>query len=217
MDIKGIIFDFDGTLADTLPLCINSFQLCFEKNLGKKFTEEEIIRYFGQTEEGIIKAISPDNWEDCFKSYLEIYKNNHSNYPSLFDGIIETLDHLKDSGLKIAMVTGKGSHSAEISLNFYGIDKYFEYVETGSPDGSIKPEGMKKILQRWGIKPENAVYVGDNPQDIIDSKEVGVLPIGVSWASTGDHSLLEAQNPHIIFSEISDFKAWLKILDKTKV
>lgn len=217
MDIKAIIFDFDGTLADTLPLCINSFQLCFEKTLGKKFTEEEIIRYFGQTEEGIIKAISPDNWDECFKAYLEIYEHNHRHYPNLFDGIIETLEYLKNNGFKIAMVTGKGSHSAEISLKYYGIDKYFDYVETGSPDGSIKPEGMKKILQRWGITPENAAYVGDNPQDIIDSKEVGVLPIGVSWASTGDHSLLEAQNPHIIFSKISDFKEWVNSLNSVKV
>ena len=208
-NIKGVIFDLDGTLADTLPLCIKSFQLAFEEVTGIKHPESTITKFFGQTEEGITKSIAPDKWEDCFNAYIRIYKENHHLCPAIFDGTREILDFLKENHYKIAMVTGKGRPTADISLDYFGITNYFEYVETGSAKGVIKDKCMKKILNHWQIPENQAVYIGDQPSDIICSRKAGVLPIAVSWASTTNLRLLEKENPYKLFSRIEDFKNWL--------
>jgi pyrophosphatase PpaX len=214
--LKAIIFDLDGTLADTLPLCIKSFQLTFEEVLGIKYPDSEIIKYFGQTEEGITKSIAPDRWQECLETYVRIYTENHHLCPSTFDGIHETLDFIKKNNYKIAMVTGKGVHSVFITLDYYGIRDYFEYVETGSNDGLIKDKCMEKILNHWQIPADQTAYIGDQASDIICSRKAGVLPIAVTWASTTNSELLKKENPYKIFSKISDFKQWLEEITENK-
>jgi len=130
--------------------------------------------------------------------------------PIPFDGIIEILDYLKDNGNKMALVTGKGYDTAQITLDKFGIKHYFQHIETGSSKGSIKPECIKKILSNWGIESKKVYYIGDSHTDIIDSKKAGVIPIAVSWASTANHQKLLEQKPHLIFTKISDFKNWVK-------
>ena len=214
--IKGIIFDLDGTLADTLPLCIKSFQLAFEEVTGIKYSECTITQFFGQTEEGITKSIAPDSWEDCFDAYIRIYKENHHLCPAIFDGTREILDFLKENNYKIAMVTGKGKPSADITLDYFGIKNYFEYIETGSAEGVIKDKCITKILKRWQIPANQTAYIGDQPSDITCSKKAGVIPIAVTWASIINTELLEKETPYKIFSKISDFKDWLEQITENK-
>ncbi len=209
MKPEGFIFDLDGTLADTLPLCIFSFQESMENVCGIRPTKEEVMSYFGYTEEAITKNLLPDDWSSYYETYLEVYKSNHHMCPKPFEGIVEILDHLWENSYKLALVTGKGKDSAEITLDKYDLKKYFEHIETGSSKGSIKPECIKRILDKWAIEAHKVFYVGDTHTDILDSKEVGVLPIAVSWASTSDHQKLLEYDPHLIFSKIDDFKKWL--------
>jgi len=212
--IKGVIFDLDGTLADTLPLCIKSFQLAFDEVTGIKHSESEIVKYFGQTEEGIVKSIAPDNWQKCLDAYVRIYQENHHYCPDIFDGIREILDFLKENHYKTAMVTGKGIHSVFITLDYFKIRNYFEYIETGSIEGVIKDKCIAKILNNWQIPANQAIYVGDQPSDIIHSKQAGVLSVAVTWASTTNSKLLKKENPYKIFSKTEDFKRWLEKIAK---
>lgn len=212
MTIKGFIFDLDGTLADTLPHCLKSFQLAYEQVTGVKCSESQVTDHFGLTEEGIIKRLIPDKWEEGLEVFLDIYEKNHSPYTKVFDGIIEVLDYLKNNGYKIAMVTGKGKGSADITLKYLGIANYFEFVELGSEDGLVKAERIRKILSKWGLNSENVAYIGDAITDITESRDAKVLPVAVTWATTTDHNLLASHNPYMIFSRIDDFKNWLELL-----
>lgn len=206
---KALIFDLDGTLADTLPLCVFSFQEALEACTGVRPTKQEVMSHFGACEEGVSKKLLPDNWSGSFSKYLEVYKENHHMCEDLFEGVQEVLDFLKRNKIKTALITGKGAQSCDITLNHFGIREYFEFVETGHPKGSIKPECMRRILKRWGLNPKDAYYVGDSPKDITDSDEVGVNPIAVSWASTAEHDVLLKYKPHKIFSQIPEFKNWV--------
>ena len=209
-DLKAIIFDLDGTLADTLPLCIKAFQLALEEATGIHYPENRIKQHFGQTEEGITKSLVPDKWQECLDSYIRIYTENHHLCPSTFDGIKETLDYIRENKYKMAMVTGKGEHSVYISLDYYGISDYFEYVETGSTEGVIKDKCIENILNKWNLPANQAIYLGDQPSDIIYSRKAGVFPIAVTWASTTNIELLEKESPYKIFSKIEDFQGWIK-------
>src|SRR5215217_5406849 len=134
--IKAVIFDLDGTLGNTLPLCISAFRKSIEPLINKTLSDEEIIATFGPSEQGI-------------SSYLEFYKQLHTICPVPFDGIEELLIALKNKSVKIAMVTGKGKHSTEISLEQFGNAEYFEAIETGVASGPRKAEGIQIILDQF--------------------------------------------------------------------
>ncbi|MEI7474420.1 MAG: HAD family hydrolase [bacterium] len=212
MNIKGIIFDFDGTLADTLPICILSFQQALFNKLNKQYTEAKIVSYFGQTEEGIMQALASEQWEECFEEYLNVYKTNHTHCPHLFNGAKDLLDTIQGLGFKLGMVTGKGRGSAEISLNHYGIKEYFEHIETGSTTGSIKHLCMSSIIEKWGILPKETIYIGDSPTDITDAKKAGVMPISACWASTANKEELIKLEPYKLFENVLALKNWIKTL-----
>ncbi|OGI02265.1 MAG: hypothetical protein A2Y25_09215 [Candidatus Melainabacteria bacterium GWF2_37_15] len=204
-NLRGIIFDFDGTLADSLPLCILSFQLSLEKITGKKYTEKEIIQHFGKSEEGIIASLAAEYYDEALQAFIETYKNNHHLCPNVFDGIIEILDELKNKGIKLALITGKGKHTIDIALEYMNLKKYFEYVEHGSPYGIIKAECMSKIAGLWNVNPSQIAYIGDQPSDITESKKAGVVSVAVSWAKTSNYNELLEHSPDFLFTEISEF------------
>ena len=114
--IKAIIFDLDGTLANTLPLCIQAFRQSVEPLINKPVTDEEIIATFGPSEEGTIMALAPDYYDQGVADYLHHYRSLHYLCPVPFEGIKELLIMLQNKGVRLAMVTGKGKLSTAISL-----------------------------------------------------------------------------------------------------
>jgi phosphoglycolate phosphatase-like HAD superfamily hydrolase len=114
--LRGVIFYLDGTLADTLPLCIAAFRASIEPLAVRKLSDEEIIATFGPSEEGTIRAPAPQGFEDCLEEYLKHYESMHDAYSIPFAGIASLLDELSSARALLAVVTGKGSRSAAISL-----------------------------------------------------------------------------------------------------
>ena len=118
--IKAVIFDLDGTLANTLPLCIQAFRQSVEPLINRSISDAEIIATFGPSEEGTIMALAPNHYDKGVSDYLYYYENLHEMCPVPFDGIKDVLQTLKNKGIRIAMVTGKGKDSTDISLRIYG-------------------------------------------------------------------------------------------------
>lgn len=208
--IKGVIFDLDGTLANTLPLCISAFRKAIEPLANRKITDEEIIATFGPSEEGTIMALAPHAFDEGVSAYLEHYAKLHDMCLAPFDGIIPLLEHLQDENIRIAMVTGKGKYSAAVTLDRFEMGEFFEQVETGIKAGPSKPQGIQKILDRWNFLSKNEViYVGDAPSDIDACRQVGVPIVAAAWAETAEPQKLIALNPDEIFYSVNDFSKWL--------
>ena len=210
MKIKTVIFDLDGTIADTLPLCIAAFKKSIEPLLNKEISEEEIIATFGPSEEGTIRRLIPQHEEAGIKAYLGHYEQLHYTCPSAFAGIAELLEFLKDQGVQLAMVTGKGIHSTRLSLKQFGLEQYFEVMETGVPQGPNKINGIRNVLSRLKADKSESIYVGDAPSDIIYCKEVGIPIAAAAWASTTDAEVLKKLNPDWLFTTVNEFKSWIE-------
>lgn len=206
---KAVIFDLDGTIADTLPLCIAAFKKSIEPLLGKQVSDEEIIATFGPSEEGTIRQLIPRHEEAGVKSYLAHYEQLHYTCPEPFQGIKELLRTLKNKGIQLAMVTGKGEHSTKISLEQFALTQYFEVLETGSPEGPNKVNGIRAILMRLKADPADCLYVGDAPSDILYCHEVGIPIAAAAWASTTDVTKLLPLKPYKLFESVNDFKDWI--------
>lgn len=208
--IKGLIFDLDGTVANTLPLCILAFRNSIEPLINRTISDEEIIATFGPSEEGTIMALAPNHYEKGVTDYLHYYEALHSMCPQAFDGIKEMLTFLQSKSVHIAMVTGKGKYSTDISLKHFDIKNFFEFIETGSPHGPIKAKGIQTVLDQWpGIKKDEVIYVGDSTGDIEASRKAGIPVIAASWAETSEPEKLKQFQPDEIFYTIQDFSNWL--------
>ena len=208
--IKAVIFDLDGTLANTLPLCIQAFRQSIEPLVKRSISDTEIIATFGPSEEGTIMTLAPNHYEKGVSDYLYFYETLHKICPMPFDGIEDLLTTLKNKQIRIAMVTGKGKHSTHISLKKFHITHFFEFIETGLPEGPRKAEGIQLILDSLpAIKKEEFIYVGDAASDIIASRKVGIPVIAASWAATAEPETLKELNPDELFYNIKDFTNWL--------
>ncbi len=210
MVFKGFIFDLDGTLGDTLPICLEAFRLTFQKFTGKIFVDDEISVYFGRTEEGVVNQVVPDNAASAVEFYQKTYERLHQSLTAPFPGIKEVLSLLREKGARLAVVTGKGPDSAVVSMKYLGLQPYFEYLETGTPAGPNKPEAVQQVLQKWGIRPDETAYVGDTPYDMEAALSVGVHPLGAGWAPK---AALSPHNPGaalMVFTTVKQFSEWMQ-------
>ncbi len=209
MKFKSVIFDLDGTVADTLPLCISAFKQSIEPLLGKEISEEQIIATFGPSEEGTIRKLIPMHEEVGVKAYLHHYEQLHHMCPQPFPGIKELLQTLSSKGVQLAMVTGKGIHSTRLSLKQFGLAQYFEVLETGSPDGPNKVNGIRSVLNLLEMDVNESLYVGDAPSDICYCKEIGIPIAAVTWASTAHAPDLQKLHPDWLFYSVDEFCNWI--------
>ncbi len=209
MKIRGMIFDLDGTLADTLPVCFAAFREVFRSYLGIDYSDQQVRAMFGPSEAGILKDRIPERSEEALADYLSAYERHHRLCPEPFPGIREILERLGRHGVRLAVVTGKGQGSAAISLQSLGLDDLFDPVKAGAERGGIKPQAMREVLRAWGISPAEAVSIGDARPDVDSAKQVGLTPLAAAWAGTADFDLLASREPLTVFREVAEFAAWV--------
>jgi phosphoglycolate phosphatase-like HAD superfamily hydrolase len=127
-----------------------------------------------------------------------------------FPGIHNALQLLKGRGVNLAVVTGKGPGSAEISLRYLRLAGYFDAVECGSADGDVKAARIQEVLTRWRLPPEEAAYVGDSPSDMEVARAAGVIPLAAAWDATADIEGLLDKAPRRLFRDVESFMAWVR-------
>lgn len=210
MQLDGIIFDLDGTLTDTFVVCFTAFRETIRAVTGRYPTDDEIFAHFGPSEEGMFQRWVPDRWESCLRLYLSAYEREHRRIGRIFPGVENALEALKALEIPMAVVTGKGPRSTAISLAQLGLGRYFDAVETGSPEGGVKPRCLRRVLTHWGVTPDRVAYLGDVPSDIEASRAVGVIPLAAAWEKRSDAAALRALEPLAVFETVAQFIEWVE-------
>ncbi|MCP2036437.1 phosphoglycolate phosphatase/pyrophosphatase PpaX [Planomicrobium sp. HSC-17F08] len=210
--MKAILFDFDGTLANTLPVCDAAFQHVFEEFDGRELSSAEVRAMFGPSETGIIrKNLNHPDKDEAIEQYYAKYLERHDELVEPNQEIHDLLLQLKESGMKLGIVTGKARRSLDISLEALGWEGLFDAIITGDDAARPKPdpEGVLKTLAQLRITKNEAVFIGDSDADILAGIEAGVLTIGVQWLP--DFQTLEfAAVPDFYFKTVNDFKGALE-------
>jgi phosphoglycolate phosphatase-like HAD superfamily hydrolase len=114
----------------------------------RSLSDREIIDTFGPSEEGTVQALIPHSYEQGVEDYLTNYRDLHMLCEAPFEGIIDVFQYAKNRNVRLAMVTGKGKRSTEITLAVFGIRAYFDIIETGSPLGPRKVQGITNVLEQ---------------------------------------------------------------------
>jgi len=206
MNLKGIIFDIDGTLTDSLPICIEAFTTAVESCTGRRITDADVTRQFGASEEGIMAELVPEKPEAGLKEYLSAYKRLCDESLPCVEGLDMLLKTLRDHGLKLAVVTGKGKPSTDMTLDQLAIGDFFDSVVCGSPNGGVKAESIKKVANAWGFEPDEVAYVGDVESDVQASLDAGVVPVLATWIYQSGSSFIPDCH---VFSDVDTFLDWV--------
>lgn len=211
--MKAIIFDFDGTLADTLPVCFYAFQAVFKDFDNKEVTTDEIKAMFGPSETGIIKQnLMDSNHDKAIELYYEKYSEKHKELVRENEEINDLLLFLKREGYKLGIVTGKARRSLLISLDDLKMNDLFDVIITGDDVSRPKPhpEGLNKALALLNIQNTDAIFLGDSDADILAGKQANVHTIGVQWLPNYQTVEFGVQ-PDQLLSNINEFMEALKI------
>ncbi len=182
---KLLLFDMDGTIADTDEMVYLSFVELY-KRYGNGFSRpwEETMYFSGPPiRETLLKEFPNVNQEEVLKAFVEISDPLYEKTLKIFPHEKETLEYLYNKGYKMGVVTNKATYKAKEVLVMLGVNKYFEVVigredvVNGKPSG----EGILTAMNRLGFKKEETLYLGDNDIDYLTAKDAGVDCLLVSW------------------------------------
>ena len=209
--IKLVAFDLDGTLGDTIPMCISALKKAVAPYVSVELSEEDIIKTFGLNEEGMIREVVEDNWESALIDFYIIYEQMHTMCSRPFDGIKELIKELKENSIFVALITGKGEKSCAITLRQFGMETYFDEITTGSPDEKNRKDiAIKELLTNYNLQAYEMVYIGDDVSDITACRRVGVKCLSAAWvASPSNIARLENSNQGNVFYSIESLRSFL--------
>lgn len=209
--LRGMIFDLDGTLVNTMPICVQALQETIAYYQHQDLSVAQVQALFGPTEEGIlVKRLGEEQAPAAYARLLESYERLHDTCRQPFPGVEDLLARLQAAGIRTAIATGKGAETAEISLRYTGLRRWVEQVETGFRYGGDKARLIQRVLDDWGLAPQEAAYVGDVPSDMLAAEQAGVLPVGAAWADSAPFAA-HAANGWQLFYNIADLSTWLGI------
>ena len=193
---KVIIFDFDGTLADTIDILLS-----ITNRLSAEFG------FKSATKEELAQLSNLNSWQILQYSGISIFKfpllirrlkaELHSEVPhiQLFPGIKEVLLELKKRGFQLGIITSNSRENVLGALEKNGLQDTFTFIYSGSTFGKHKV--INKWLRIENIHTEKVVYVGDEIRDIDAAKKTGIKVIAVGWGFNSPQALA-AQNPNFL-------------------
>ncbi len=212
--INTVLFDFDGTIMDTNTVILQSWQHTFMTFEGRKRPEEEIYSTFGEplyiTMEKVLPGIPVEEATSVYRSY---HHDNFTDLISVFPGMLELLEKLKDRDYKIGLVTSRLANTTKIGLKKYEMEQYFDTIVTCEDCTKFKPdpEPVNIALERLGSVPEESVMIGDSMFDILCAKNAGTKAVLVSWALAVSEQERNGKNsPDYIIEEPEDLLDILK-------
>lgn len=205
-----ILFDFDGTIGDTLPLVVKTIAKAVKPFVHKDLTYDEIAKTFGPCEEGSILKLVPNNFDEACKLFHKYYKEEHYTCDKPFVGIKELIANLKAQGVLVGLVTGKSEFTTHYSLQQYQMDTIFDVIKTGSMKKSIKTECIQEILSQYKLKPQEVIYIGDMPSDIISARQAHTQIVSVLYATPQSEQAVKAKQPDKICYSIQELTNYLQ-------
>jgi Predicted phosphatases len=206
--IKMAAFDFDGTIGDTMELCVDTFRQVLEQHLNRTVCYDEIAATFGRNEQGMLMQLAGERWPQAYAELLDVYRRNLTRCSRPFPGIPELIAGLQRKNVLTALITGKGCDTCSITLEQYGMTGTFCAVETGRTDRADKPSAMKRLMDSYGLHPDEFVYIGDTVYDADSAHEAGCICLSAAYGSAADTAALERVNHGKVFTTVEALQAY---------
>ena len=204
---KGIIFDLDGTLLNSLVDIADAVNFVLKKNQFPIHEFEAYKKFIGNGIEVLSRKALPQNISDIeFSNYFyeikESYQLRQNTRTLPYKGILELLEELNRIGIKIAILSNKPHEFVEPTVKMYFPNIKFEILLGSRLDVPRKPnpEAVFEILRILGLERKDCFFVGDTATDINTGNNSGLDTIGVLWGFRGVEELKSEGATYIVDS-----------------
>lgn len=190
-----LIFDFDGTLANTLPLLIEIYNGIAEDFGCKRVASEDIDDLRGRRPQEYLKEYGLTWWKlprVALAVRTELKEKRAS--VELHAGIEEMIRSLSER-FTLGISTSNSEENTQVILQRYNLDKNFSFIHSGR-----NIFGKHKILNKLKVQYGEIVYTGDETRDIEAAKKSGVKSIGVTWGFNTENAIVNAEPDIIMYS-----------------
>lgn len=208
---KIVILDFDGTIADTRPVILNTFHRTLDAMNLPQHSDEEIAATIGLPLMEAFPVLEPMDKERtavCTETYRRIFDDVNAEIGvPMFPHVADTLRHLHSQGLALTIATSRGYKSAADFIRGFRLDDIIQFIIAAEDVRHAKPdpEPVLKTLKHYNMKPEDAVVVGDTHFDILMGRNAGCTTVGVTYGNGSRESLTDAGADAVIdnFADIT--------------
>ncbi|MGD8190689.1 HAD family hydrolase [Brevibacillus ginsengisoli] len=202
---RCLLFDLDGTLLDTRDAVIDAVFRTAEHYAPGRFTQTELISRFGESfDDFLAEAAVGFNHEEVLQTYYANVREQNYQQSQLFPFVQEGLSTLRDTGMKLGIVTNKQREFALSGLQSAGILDYFDCVVCVDDvsSGKPSPEPLHKALETLQLSAEDALLIGDTQYDLLAARAAGVRCAILEWYGT---QVWADAEPDCRFANFQDF------------
>ena len=206
---RGVLFDLDGTLADTLDLILHSFRYTMKRHLGEDPPTEAFLASMGKPLPIQLYDYARSETERLAMrdTYVAYQRSIHDDMVTPFPGAVAVVRALRKRGTRVGIVTSKGHQIGRRTLQVCGLHDEIEHVVFGDQVDQAKPhpEPVLKAMDALDLAddPGSVLFVGDSPHDMRAGRLAGTKTAAVGWRPI-DRAALEAEQPDFVFNDLQD-------------
>lgn len=205
--LDAVLFDFDGTLADTIPHILASFRHATTEVLGQAPPDEVLLYHVGipLAQQMRLLADDEETAERLLVTYRAFNQATHDAMVRLYPGTVDVLQAIHDRGVPMGVVTSKSDLIARRGISLFGLDRFLSVIVSADDVSRHKPDPLP-IVHAAGmlaVDPARVAYVGDSPVDVAAALGAGAVAIGASWG-VASRERLEAAGPHHVLDDVRE-------------
>jgi phosphoglycolate phosphatase len=205
MKFKGIIFDLDGTLVNSLEDIADAMNKVLQNLDYPTHTYDDYQYFIGSGLRNLVSKSLPENHNDetqierCYDLMVEIYRDNCTNQTKPYNGIIELLDELKSRNIKLSVFSNKADALTK-EITAFLFPGYFNPIVGLSIESLKKPNPFEaeEISKSLGLQPEEMIFVGDSGIDMQTATNANMYAVGVLWGYRPKEELIANGAQHIL-------------------
>lgn len=210
-----LIFDLDGTLVDSKQDLIDSVNATLGYMDRGPLPGPTVARYVGRGAQALVKSAlgesaSAAEVDKALAFFIQYYGEHMLDKTTLYPGVREGLDALKDSGHTLAVLTNKPVRFSERMMERLGLGRHFVRIYGGNsfePKKKPDPVGIHALLSETGLRREKTIMVGDSSVDIRTARNAEVRACGVTWGFQPETFL--AEPPDFTIDHMRQLPEWI--------
>lgn len=208
---KLVIFDWDGTIMDSISHIVVCIQHAAEANGLIPPDEQSIKDIIGMSLPNAFETLFSTNFVEHYENFRSAYKEKyHTNEEAklpLFDDVENLLETLQQKNKKLAVATGKGRPGLDKLMRDHNMERFFEFSRTSDEAQSKpSPDMLQQILDYFEMSASEAIMIGDSVHDLNMAKQAGMDRIGVSFGAHDKDKLAE-------FGPVAVIDSYKELLD----
>ena len=200
MSTKLLIFDLDGTLADTLISIRDSVNMALEKHQLPLRTYDEVMWAIGNGARELMRRSVPAELstdgafiDRIYEDYTEAYNKTFANVDGCYPFVSEVLHTLKERGYTLAVLSNKPDFYTKIIVEALFSDGIVSFA-AGQTELPRKPDPTVPLMiaERFGASPSECAFIGDSDVDVMTAKNSGMTAVACSWGYRPKEALQDA-------------------------